>query len=204
MKTSRRYAFGRAALAAAALWLLAADFAAAHHVLGRPAYGLNEDSNTPPGMQTEMLIGGYLLSYMVFPAFPRPGEPGRINLYAIHAETREPLESKVTFKVRVKPWYSWLGIGGDEGHLGIQSPYDRVFRQRFVLRDPGDYIIVAEFRADGGSYAAEFPLRVGAPPAVGPLGLFAGGLFIALVAVSVFHRRRSMTAKIRGVREGRR
>ena len=55
----------------------------AHHVLGRPSYSLNEDSNTPPSMQIETRIGNYFVTYMVYPAFPKPGEPGRINLYAL-------------------------------------------------------------------------------------------------------------------------
>ena len=33
---------------AAVFWLSSLDAAVAHHVLGRPAYSLNEDSNTPP------------------------------------------------------------------------------------------------------------------------------------------------------------
>lgn len=53
---------------------MAAIPAYAHHVLGRPAYSLNEDSNTPPSMQVETQIGDYLVNMMVFPAFPKPGE----------------------------------------------------------------------------------------------------------------------------------
>ncbi len=49
-------------LLVSAFWLLPADFAAAHHVLGRPAYSLNEDSNTPPAMQAEIQIGDYLVT----------------------------------------------------------------------------------------------------------------------------------------------
>ena len=45
------------ALLTATLWLLPLDFAAAHHVLGRPAYSLSEDSNTPPSTQAELQIG---------------------------------------------------------------------------------------------------------------------------------------------------
>lgn len=54
----------------------------AHHVLGRPAYSLNEDSTTPPSMQIETQIGSYYVTYMVFPAFPSPNQPGRVNVYA--------------------------------------------------------------------------------------------------------------------------
>jgi len=59
----------------------------AHHVLGRPAYSLNEDSNTPPSMNIETQIGDYLVTAMVYPAFPRAGESGRINLYAVHLDS---------------------------------------------------------------------------------------------------------------------
>ncbi len=60
------------ALLVPALWLSVVDFAIAHHVLGRPNYSLNEDSNTPPSMQGEVQIGDYFVTYMAFPAFPRP------------------------------------------------------------------------------------------------------------------------------------
>ncbi len=63
-------------------WLSIVDVAEAHHILGRPAYSLNENSNTPPSMQVETMIGDYFVNYMVFPAFPRSKEPGRIHLYA--------------------------------------------------------------------------------------------------------------------------
>ncbi len=97
------------ALLTAVVWLLPADFAAAHHVLGRPAYSLNEDSNTPPSMQAETRIGDYLVTYMVFPAFPQPGKPGRINLYASRLNDGAPYQGKVAFKVREDSWMAKLG-----------------------------------------------------------------------------------------------
>jgi len=50
--------------------LILSGVAQAHHVIGRPAYNLNEDSNTPPSIQMETQIGDYFVTYMVFPAFP--------------------------------------------------------------------------------------------------------------------------------------
>ncbi len=184
-----------------AFWLLPADIAGAHHVLGRPAYSLNEDSNTPPSIQGESQLGDYLVTYMVFPAFPRPGEPGRINFYATRLDDGTPLESKVTFKVRNDTWLSWLGIGGDVEKLGVQPPDDFVYRQGYQFGAAGDYIVSAEFQADGEPYVVEFPLRIGAPSPVGPLGIGVGVALIALVAVSVIQRRRSMTGRIRGVHD---
>ena len=58
----------------------------AHHVLGRPAYSLSDDSNTPPSMQVETQIGDFYVTYMAFPAFPQPGQQGRVNLYATHRD----------------------------------------------------------------------------------------------------------------------
>ncbi|MEE9318422.1 MAG: hypothetical protein V3U48_09060, partial [Rhodospirillales bacterium] len=133
-------------------WLLPVDFAAAHHVLGRPAYSLNEDSNTPPSMQAETRIGDYLVTYMVFPAFPKPDQPGRINLYATRFDDGTPFQGKVTFKVRVDSWASWLGIAGKPQTLGTQPPDDNVFRQGYHFHDAGEYIISAEFQADGEPY----------------------------------------------------
>ncbi len=190
-------------LLAMALWLSAVEFAAAHHVLGRPSYSLNEDSNTPPAMQGEALIGDYFVTYMVFPAFPRPEVPGRIHLYVIRADDGEPFQGEVTFKVREASWLSWLGVGGKEEKLGVQPPDDNVFRQSFLFHEAGDYVISTQFEADGEPYVVDVPLRIGEPAPIGPIGIAVGLLAFVLVTVSVIQRRRSMTGKIRSTHEER-
>ena len=188
-------------LLAPALWLSVVDFAAAHHVLGRPNYSLNEDSNTPPSMQGEVQIGDYFVTYMAFPAFPRPKSRGRINLYVTRIDDGTPFQGEVTFKARDNVWFSWLGIGGKEEKLGLQPPDDNVFRQGFLFHEAGDYVVTAEFQAAGEPYTIEFPLRIGEPPPVGPIGIAVGLLLIVLVTVSVIQRRRAMTGKIRSAHE---
>ncbi len=47
----------------------------AHHILGRPDYSLNEDSNTSPSMQVETRIGNYIITAM----FEADGEPYTID-----------------------------------------------------------------------------------------------------------------------------
>ncbi len=190
----------RIALALLTMILLvvaAVDFAAAHHVLGRPAYALNEDSNTPPHLQAEALLGDYRVTYMVYPAFPKPGEPGRISLYATNLKDSTPYQGRVSFKARGDTWLSWLGFGGEAVTLGTQPPDDNIYRQRYEFHNAGDYIITAEFQAGGEPHVLEFPLRIGAPPGIGPLGIIIGLLVIVLVTVSVIQRRRSMTGRIR-------
>ena len=181
----------------AALMAASADFAAAHHVLGRPAYSLNEDSNTPPSLQAETRIGDYLVTTMVFPAFPQPGKPGRINLYASRLDDGAPYQGTVTFQVRVDSWLAKIGLGGDWQTLGRQPVDDNVFRQGYEFHDAGDYMIAAQFEADGEPYVLEFPLRIGPPPFIGPLGLVFGFGLALILIVSVVQRRRSMTGKIR-------
>ena len=184
-------------------WLLPVDFAAAHHILGRPAYSLNEDSNTPPSLQAEVRIGDYLVTYMVFPAFPKPDQPGRINLYATRFDDGTPFQGKVAFRARADTWLSWLGLAGESAALGTQPPDDNVYRQGYHFHDAGDYIISAEFEADGEPYVLEFPLRIGDPAPIGPLGMAVGAVLIVLLSVSVIQRRRSMTGKIRAARENK-
>ncbi len=111
--------------------------AAAHHVLGRPAYSLNEDSNTPPSMQGEVLMGGYMITYMIFPAFPRPGEPGRIHLYATPMGEAAPFTGKVGFSIRSD---SWRGTG-ESIALGLQPADDHVYRQGFRVKQAGGGIL---------------------------------------------------------------
>jgi hypothetical protein len=163
-----------------------------HHVLGRPAYALNEDSNTPPAMQLEVWIGDYFVTSMVFPAFPRAGEQARVHLYARHLGNGKPYTGEVRFLVRDDKWFA------DEPELlGVQPPDDNVFRQGIIFSADGDYIISAEFEADGEPYAIEFPLRIGNPAPVGPLGFALGAIVIVLIGGSVIQRRRLLRARIR-------
>lgn len=180
------------------LSLLAADIAGAHHILGRPGYALNEDSNTPSAMQGEVHIGDFTVTYMVFPAFPRPGKQGRINLYVKHDRDKTPFQGKVTFTMRDNSWLVWLRGGGRAATLGTQPLDDAVFRQGLVFPDEGEYIVSAAFEAGGEPYNVEFPLRVGTPAPVGTI--FALALF-ALLAFAVIQRRRSMTGKLRALHD---
>lgn len=159
--------------------------AQAHHVLGRPSYSLGEDSNTPPSMEVETQIGEYYVTYMVFPAFPRPNEAGRVNVYATRIDDGTPFEGEITFTVRDDSWFSQ-----NEETLGTQPPDDNVYRQGFVFKEDGDYIISARFEADGAPYIIDFPLRIGSPPPVGPLGLAFAALALLLITVNVLQRRR--------------
>ena len=185
------------ALLAAVFWLTLTDFAAAHHVLGRPSYSLGEDSNTPSSLQAEARVGDYYVTYMVFPAFPKPNSPGRINLYVKSLKTGKSFDGKIYFTVRDDSWKSWIGLGAAAEKLGSQVIDDFVYRQGFSFQAAGDYIITAHFKGKGAPYVIDFPLRIGAPSPWGPIGLAALILMVLLVGVSIVQRRRAMTAKLR-------
>jgi hypothetical protein len=170
----------------------------AHHVLGRPAYSLNEDSNTPPSMNIETQVGNYFITAMVYPAFPRPNEPGRINFYATRLDSGEPLDTGVTFRVRNDNWFN-----SNEEKLGAQVLDDNVYRQGFMFREEGDYIITAEFFADGETYTIDFPMRVGSPFPLGPFGIAIVVVILVLVGVSVLQRKRLIRARIQIERNDR-
>jgi len=169
----------------------------AHHVLGRPAYSLNEDSNTPPSMQVETQIGDYFVTYMVFPAFPKAGERGRVNLYATHIDNGNAYNGEVTFKVRDDVLFG----NSNPETLGSQLPDDSVFRQGFEFSNDGDYIITAEFTDGGEPYIIDFPLRIGPPSSVGPIGLAVGVIVIILFGVNLVQRKRLLTSKLRNAHE---
>ena len=198
---ARVYIHMLAAVAAALLWLLPVDFAVAHHVLGRPAYSLSEDSNTPPSIQAEVQIGDFFVTYMVFPAFPEPDKPGRLNLYISRIDDGTPYDGTVTFHVRDEPWAPWLQ--GDSEVLGRQPSDDNVYRQGFLFAEAGDYIVTAAFEAGDGPYTIDFPLRIGEPPLVGPFDIAVGALLIVLVTITAIQGRRAMSGKIRGAHENR-
>lgn len=163
--------------------------ALAHHVLGRPSYALSEESNTPPSMQVETQIGDYYITYMAFPAFPKPGEQGRVNLYAVRIDNNAPFTGDVTFSARDDSWLdAWFP--GDEELIGTQPPDDGVHRQSFIIKDAGDYIITARFEAGGEPYVIDFPLRIGEPAPVGPIGIAVGIIVAVLLWVNVVKRKR--------------
>lgn len=163
----------------------------AHHVLGRPAYSLSEDSNTPPSMQVETQIGDYYVTYMVYPAFPEPGKQGRLNLYATHRDSGKPFDGEVTFTIRDDRWF-----GGHRETLGMQNIDDGVYRQGFLINDAGKYIISANFHSGGEPYTIDFPLRIGQVSSIGPIGIAAIVIFSVLVLVNIVQRKRLLRGKI--------
>ncbi|MDT8283173.1 MAG: hypothetical protein RQ982_10270 [Gammaproteobacteria bacterium] len=171
--------------------------AQAHHVLGRPAYSLNEDSNTPPSMQVETQIGDYFITYMVFPAFPKAGQRGRVNLYATRIDNGDAYNGEVSFKVRDDIFFG----NRHEESLGSQLPDDNVYRQGFEFSQDGQYIITAEFNDGGEPYIIDFPLLVGAPSSVGPLGIAVAAIAIVLLGVNILQRKKLLRAKIRNAHE---
>ncbi len=162
----------------------------AHHVLGRPSYSLGEDSNTPPSMQVETQIGDFYVTYMAFPAFPKPNQQGRVNLYASRIDNGLPFDGEVTFKVRNDSWFS-----STEETLGTQKIDDNVYRQGFIFKEEGHYIVTAEFEFGGEPYQIDFPLRIGEPISVGPIGLTVGILILVLIVVNVMQRKRRFQLK---------
>jgi len=162
----------------------------AHHVLGRPSYSLGEDSNTPPSMQVETQIGDFYVTYMAFPAFPKPNEQGRVNLYASRIDNGLPFDGKVTFKVRDDSWFA-----SAEETLGVQDIDDNVYRQGFLFKQDGDYIITAEFESGGEPYMIDFPLRIGEPTPIGPIGITVAALVTILAVVNVMQRKRRFRLK---------
>ncbi|VAW91384.1 FIG00921845: hypothetical protein [hydrothermal vent metagenome] len=172
------------------LFLSATNLTYAHHVLGRPSYSLSADSNTPPSMQVETQIGEYYVTYMAFPAFPKPNEQGRVNLYASRIDNGATYQGEVTFKVRDDSWFS-----DKEEVIGTQKIDDGVYRQGFIFKEEGNYIIVAEFESGGEPYIIDFPLRIGEPTPVGPIGVAVLIILIVLVGVNVTQRKRVQRVK---------
>lgn len=184
------------------VWTASIDAARAHHVLGRPSYNLGEDSNTPSSLQAEMQIGDFMVTYMVFPAFPQPGAPGRFSLYVKRLDNGDTYQGKVAFKIRNDVMIPWLQDVQEES-IGVQElDHNMVFRQSFQFSQAGDYIVSARFTSNGEPYVIDFPLRVGDVSPVSPLVIGGGIVLFVLVVVNITQRRRAMTGKIRGARGG--
>ena len=163
----------------------------AHHVLGRPSYSLSDDSNTPPSMQVETQLGDFFITYMVFPAFPEPGIQGRVILYASRRDNGKPFDGQVMFMVKDDKWF-----GGHGEVLGTQNIDGGVYRQSFIIKNAGDYIISAKFNSGGEPYTIDFPLKIGQTSGIGPLGIALIVIVLVLVTVNVMQRKRLMRGKI--------
>ncbi len=166
--------------------------ALAHHVLGRPSYSLNEDSNTPPSMQLETQIGDYLVTIMAFPAFPKPGQESRIRLYAAHLDDGSPYLGKVRFTIRDDTWFA-----GPGEVLGEQEPIDGIYRQAMVFSREGDYLVSAFFEANGDPYTIDMPIRIGNPASMLPLALTAGSIGLIMLALALRRRHIRKTRRER-------
>ena len=149
-------------------------------------------------MQVETQIGDYYVTYMVFPAFPSPNQPGRVNLYASRIDNGAPFDGEVAFKVRDDSLFN-----DDEELLGVQLPDDNVFRQGFEFREAGNFIVRAEFESGGEPYRIDFPLQIGEPARWGPLGLTVAAIMLALITVNLVQRKRLVSDKIRSGRQDR-
>lgn len=165
--------------------MLAVTQSFAHHILGRPSYSLNEDSNTPPTKNIELYVGDYEISYMVYPAFPKPQESGRVNFHAAHIDTGKSYVGKVTFKVKEDSWFS-----NKTEILGIQKHEDNIFHQDFVFKEEGDYIITAEFQDGTVSYNIDFPLRVGSPTTLGTISTLLALVILVLLVSTTLNQKR--------------
>ncbi len=173
--------------------ILFAGAAQAHHVLGRPAYSLGEDSNTPPGTEVEVQVGAFAISYMAFPAFPQPGERGRLNVYAAHLKEGHPFAGEMAFKVRKQGWF-----GDSREHLlGTQRPDDGVHRQGYALDQAGNYMVVVEFEAEHEPYRLEFPLQVGQPSRLPAIAMGTAIFVVLAIAAMLLRRRRRARGQAR-------
>ncbi|MEY8213450.1 MAG: hypothetical protein RPR97_03095 [Colwellia sp.] len=176
-----------------------------HHVLGRPSYSLNEDSNTPPSMAIETQIGDYFIAYMVFPAFPKPNESGRLNLYATRIDNGDMLQQAVTFTVRDDSFFTEI-LGFEQSQapevIGVQNIDDGVYRQGFLFNKNGDYIIRAYFEEGGEPYEIDFPLQVGGGNPVGPVGAALGFVFFLLISINIVQRKRIARSKVQQGHQG--
>ena len=156
----------------------------AHHVLGRPAYSLNENSNTPPTIQLEVQIGLYLVTVTAFPAFPKVAEESRMQLYATRLDNGDPFLGEVTFFVRNDRWWD-----NSKELLGKQHSMDGIYRQAMVFSEEGDYLVTAHFDAQGEPYDIDLPIRIGNPVGYLPLLLTMAVIGIILLVLAIKKRR---------------
>jgi hypothetical protein len=129
---------------------------------------------------------------MVFPAFPKAEKPGRVNLYIQGIDEGVTFNGKVVFSVADDSMFS-----DAVEPLGTQSIDDGVYRQGFVFKQNGKYLIRAHFDANNEPYDIDFPLQVGELSPIRPLALTALVLIITLLGANLLIGKKSQLAKFR-------
>jgi len=177
------------------LFFLVSTVVNAHHVLGRPSYSLTEDSNTPPSLQIDTQIGKYFVTYMAFPAFPKPNEAGRVNLYIRKIKDDTPFTGQVSFHVKDDSWF--FARNKKSERIGIQTAADNIFRQGFVFKREGNFIISARFEADGEPYIVDFPLQIGSPWPIGILSTMLIAFIVMLLIIKLMIREKLVRIQVK-------
>lgn len=162
-----------------------------HHVLGRPSYNISENSTTPPSVQMEAQLGEMSVTFMTFPAFPKPNEESRLNLYITSMKDGSTYSGEVEFSVRDDSW-----ISSQIETIGRQKLDDNVFRQGVIFKENGDYLVRASFQHNNEPYTIDFPLRVGPNPVIGPIGLTVATIVLILLSVNFIQRKKLQRLKI--------
>ncbi|MCK5385762.1 MAG: hypothetical protein KAJ39_01155, partial [Gammaproteobacteria bacterium] len=67
--------------------------------------------------------------------------------------------------------------------------------QGFVFSKAGNYIVTAEFQSGGEPYVIDFPLRIGEPDSIGPIGIAVVIIILVIFGVNVTQRRRLQRMK---------
>jgi hypothetical protein len=146
-------------------------------------------------MAVETQIGDYFVTYMVFPAFPKAGETGRINLYIKRIDRDATFDGTVNFSVMDDTWLgNWFTERAEP--IGEQIIDDGVYRQGFVFKQDGAYIVRAHFDDKEVPYDIDFPLQVGASPSLGPLGFAVASILLILLAGNLLQGRKVTNAKV--------
>lgn len=143
-------------------------------------------------MAIEIQIGDFYVTYMVFPAFPKSNQPGRINLYIQAIDENDSFTGTVTYSVIDDSLFS-----DREELLGTQLIDDGIYRQGFLFKEDGKYIIRAHFDSKGVPYDIDFPLQVGEKSPLQPLVAAVLVLIITLFGSNLIVGRRSQVAKFR-------
>lgn len=162
----------------------------AHHVLGRPSYSLDEDSNTPPSMQLESQIGRYFVTITVFPAFPKPGQLSLVKFYASHRDSEAAFDGIVHFSVRDDQLFG----SSPQEEIGVQKApiSEGIYSQGMVFQNEGYYILSIFFEAGGEPYTVDLPLTIGTPPSHGPVLAAVGVIGLVMILIPVAKRLRSV------------
>lgn len=175
----------------AAIAVLTAPAAIAHHILGVPHYAYDEDYPQTPVLTYSVEAGPHNVRMTGFPGKPEPGERCSLHVYISRIDNGLPFDDTVTLTVMRDRL-----LGSDRVVYGpIEAELEEAMFKFFpIFHDEANYTVRIAYEAEGAPWIIDLPMVAGEPGS--PWGVVFGvgsgviAFLVVMRAIRIKMRRR--------------